>query len=138
MAKRFQAILRGSEEVPPVRTNATGSARFRLSDDGQRLFYRLVVNNLRNFTQAHIHIGARGVNGDIVVFLFSTVLHAISVNRGVVTGVIRRRDLVGPLAGRPLSDLVNLMKNGRTYVNAHTTQNLEGEIRGQIRRLLNR
>lgn len=138
MAIRFRAILRGSEEVPPVRTNATGSARFRLSNDGQRLFFRLIVNDLRNFTQAHIHMGARGVNGDIVVFLFSTVGRPISVNRGVVTGVIRKRDLVGPLAGRPLSALVNLMINGQTYVNAHTTQNPEGEIRGQIRRLLTR
>ncbi|WP_409177182.1 CHRD domain-containing protein [Brevibacillus fortis] len=136
MALRFRAILRGSEEVPPVRTNATGTTSFRLSQNGQRLDFRLVVNNLRNFTEAHIHIGARGVNGPVVVFLFGPVTRGISVNRGVVTGSITRADLVGPLQGRPLSELIRLMKNGRTYVNAHTTQNPDGEIRGQIRRVL--
>ncbi|MDF2681138.1 MAG: hypothetical protein K0R47_2328 [Brevibacillus sp.] len=138
MAQRFRAILRGSEEVPPVRTNATGNARFRLSEDGQRLHFRLTVNNLLNFTQAHIHIGARGVNGPVVAFLFGPVARGISVNRGVVRGTLTRNDLVGPLQGRSLSDLVTLMNRGQTYANAHTTQNPNGEIRGQIRRIFNR
>ncbi|MFS0556259.1 CHRD domain-containing protein [Brevibacillus sp. 179-C9.3 HS] len=138
MRKRFRAILRGSEEVPPVRTNATGTTKFRLSENGRRLDFWLVVNDLQNFTQAHIHVGARGVNGPVVVFLFGPVTRGISVNRGVVTGSITRADLVGPLRGKPLSDLIRLMKNGQTYVNAHTTQNPGGEIRGQIRRVLRR
>ena len=138
MARRFQALLRGSEEVPPVRTNATGNILFRLSDDGQRLEFRLVLNQLRNFTQAHIHIGARGVNGPVVVFLFGPVTRGISVNRGVVTGTITRNDLVGPLQGRSLAELVRLMNSGMTYVNAHIAQNSDGEIRGQIRRTISR
>lgn len=138
MAQRFRAILRGSEEVPPVRTNATGNVRFRLSEDGLRLHFRLTVNNLQNFTQAHIHIGARGVNGPVVAFLFGPVTRGISVDRGVVRGTLTRNDLVGPLQGRPLSDLVTLMNRGQTYANAHTTQNPNGEIRGQIRRIFNR
>jgi hypothetical protein len=36
------------------------------------------------------------------------------------------------LAGKQLSDLADLMKNGVTYVNIHTQQNQNGEIRGQI------
>ncbi|MED4583291.1 CHRD domain-containing protein [Brevibacillus choshinensis] len=134
MAQRFRAVLRGSEEVPPVRTIATGFVRFRLSEDGLRLHFRLTVFNLQNFTQAHIHIGARGVNGPVVAFLFGPVTRGISVNRGVVRGTLTRNDLVGPLQGRPLSDLVTLMNRGQTYANAHTTQNPNGEIRGQIRR----
>ena len=31
-----------------------------------------------------------------------------------------------------ISDLVDLMKNGGAYVNVHTNQNQNGEIRGQI------
>ncbi|MBW5471523.1 CHRD domain-containing protein [Brevibacillus formosus] len=138
MPFRFRAFLRGSEEVPPVRTNATGTTSFRLSQNGQRLDFRLVVKNLRNFTEAHIHVGARGVNGPVVVFLFGPVTRGISVNRGVVAGSITQADLVGPLQGRPLSELIRLMKNGQTYVNVHTTQNPDGEIRGQIRRALRR
>lgn len=135
MSRRFFASLRGSEEVPPVRTLAFGTTVFRLSNDGRRLQYRLTVNRIRRLTEAHIHIGARGVNGPIVAFLFGFTTPGISVNRGVVTGTITRNDLVGPLAGRSLSELIQRMVAGNTYVNVHTEQNPDGEIRGQIRRV---
>jgi hypothetical protein len=47
-------------------------------------------------------------------------------------GKITSADLEGPLAGKQMSDLVNIMKNGGAYVNVHTQQNQNGEIRGQI------
>ena len=37
------------------------------------------------------------------------------------------------LKGRRLSTLIDLMEDGKTYVNAHTVQNPDGEIRGQIK-----
>jgi CHRD domain len=130
----FFARLSGAEEVPPVRTDAFGLAKFKVSRDETRIGYRLIVNNIDNLTMAHIHIGRRGVNGPVVVFLFGPVDPGISVNRGVVEGIITAEDLVGPLEGKPLSALVDLMRDGKTYVNAHTTQNPDGEIRGQIKR----
>lgn len=131
----FFALLEGSEEVPPVRTDAFGMVKFKVSRNERSIGYRLTVNNLDNFTQAHIHLGKRGVNGPVVVFLFGPVDPDISVTKGVVDGVITADDLVGPLAGKPLSTLIELMRNGKTYVNAHTAQNPDGEIRGQIKRL---
>jgi hypothetical protein len=47
-------------------------------------------------------------------------------------GKITSADLQGPLAGKQMSDLVNIMKNGGAYVNVHSQQNQNGEIRGQI------
>jgi hypothetical protein len=47
-------------------------------------------------------------------------------------GVITAAELVGPLAGGELQDLLARMRAGDTYVNAHTTQYPPGEIRGQI------
>jgi hypothetical protein len=47
-------------------------------------------------------------------------------------GKITSSDLQGPLAGKQISDLVDLMKSGGAYVNVHTNQNQNGEIRGQI------
>ncbi|MGG3623798.1 CHRD domain-containing protein [Bacillus gobiensis] len=129
----FIARLRGSEEVPPVRTNAIGFAQFKISSDEKSIRYQLEVNNLRNFTQAHIHIGERGENGPVVVFLFGPVDPGISVTQGVIEGTITKNDLVGPLSGKPLSALIKLIRDGRTYVNAHTVQNPDGEIRGQIK-----
>ncbi|WP_102346381.1 CHRD domain-containing protein [Bacillus sp. Marseille-P3661] len=133
----FFARLSGSEEVPPVRTSAEGLVKFKVSKDERRMAYQLTVNDLENFTQAHIHIGRRGFNGPVVAFLFGPANPDISVRKGTVDGVITKDDLVGPLQGKPLSVLLDLMKDGKTYVNVHTAQNPDGEIRGQIQRYSN-
>ena len=41
-------------------------------------------------------------------------------------------DLVGPLEGMSISDLIRKMRAGETYVDVHTISNPGGEIRGQI------
>lgn len=38
----------------------------------------------------------------------------------------------GPLAGKQLSDLINMINNGEAYVDVHTRANPKGEIRGQL------
>ena len=50
----------------------------------------------------------------------------------LATGVITADDLVGPLDGADLSDLIEEMRSGNTYVNVHTEAFGGGEIRGQI------
>jgi hypothetical protein len=40
--------------------------------------------------------------------------------------------LTGSLHNKELSVLVNMIRSGEAYVNVHTTQNQNGEIRGQI------
>ncbi len=47
-------------------------------------------------------------------------------------GTVSAANLVGPLAGQPLSALITAMQAGSTYVNVHTSQFPAGEIRGQI------
>ena len=131
--KRFITNLRGSEEVPPVSTTARGNFVAVLSNDGRSIRFRLVVEDIRNAMVAHIHLGIRGENGPVVVFLAGPLSRPVSVRRGVVTGTIRRNDLVGPLQGQSLARLIREMRAGNTYVNVHTMQNPNGEIRGQIR-----
>lgn len=129
----FIAILRGQFEVPPVRTDATGEAMFQLSEDCRRLNFALRVNNIRNATEAHIHLGFPGQNGPIVAFLFNANRSGSSCRSGtVVEGSLTRYDLIGPLQGCSISDLVREIQRGNTYVNVHTVQNPNGEIRGQI------
>ncbi len=130
--RTFRAILRGRNEVPPVRTIAAGNAVFRLDRTGNRLLFRLVIRNIHRVTQAHIHLGRRGENGPVAAFLFGPSKFGISVRRGVVRGSLTRNDLVGPLAGRTIRDLIREMERGNTYVNVHTIQHPDGEIRGQI------
>jgi hypothetical protein len=116
----FTAKLSGSNEVPPVTTSATGMAQFQLTADGSQINYKLNATNLNNFMMAHIHQGKAGENGPPVV--------PLSMGSGKITA----SDLQGPLAGKQLSDLINLMKTGGTYANIHTQTNQNGEIRGQI------
>lgn len=115
-----------------MRTIATGNAIFQLNRTGDRLSFKLVVNNIRRVQQGHIHIGRRGVNGPVVVTLFGPEKFGISVRRGIVSGTITSADLNGPLRGKTIRDLVREMERGNAYVNVHTAQFPNGEIRGQI------
>ena len=49
------------------------------------------------------------------------------------SGAFTSTQLEGPLEGRSLGALVREMRAGNTYVNVHTTDFPDGEVRGQIR-----
>jgi hypothetical protein len=103
-----------------------------LNDAGNRLSFVMIVRNIDKVTQAHIHLGRRGENGPVVAFLFGPSKFGISVRRGVVRGTLSRSDLVGPLQGRTIRDLIAEFDSGNAYVNVHTTQHPNGELRGQV------
>lgn len=128
----FAANLTGSEEVPPVDTLAWGNATFNLSDNDTVLKFNVTVANITNATLSHIHLAPPGMNGSIVVNLFTGPIKTGSFNGVLAEGNITQANLTGPLAGQPLSALITNMTNGSTYVNVHTTQHPDGEIRGQI------
>jgi hypothetical protein len=135
----FTAHLTGGAEVadPPVETRATGQAVFRLSQDGTELSYRLIVANIENVTQAHIHLAPAGANGPVVAWLYPGGPPAQLIpgrSSGVLAeGTITDANLFGPLAGKTLADLVDHLRAGNAYVNVHTTVYPAGEVRGQIR-----
>jgi hypothetical protein len=135
--KNFRAHLSGGEEVPPVDTPARGQAIFHLSADGTELHYKLIVANIENVTQAHIHMAPAGANGPIVAWLYPDAPPAQLIpgrfNGVLAEGVITEANLVGQLAGQHLSSLIDLVEAGIAYVNVHTSQFPGGEVRGQIR-----
>jgi hypothetical protein len=135
--RNFRAHLNGAQEVPPADTRAQGQAIFRLSKDGESLHYKLIVANIENVTMAHIHLAPAGVNGPVVAWLYPAgpppQLIEGRFNGVLAEGVITAADLVGPLAGADLGDLVDEIVAGNTYVNVHTSQFPGGEVRGQIR-----
>ena len=136
-ARSFRAHAHGGEEVPPVDTNAQGQATFQLSRDGDEISYKLIVANIVDVTQAHIHQAPAGVTGGIVVWLYPSEPPAELIpgrSQGVLAeGVITEADLVGALDGMGLAALVDDLRGGNAYVNVHTSANPPGEIRGQIR-----
>jgi hypothetical protein len=143
--KNFVGVLSGAEEVPPRETRARGLATFQANADDTALQFQLNVANIENVVAAHIHVGAKGVNGPVVLFLFGDA----PAGGGRINGVISQgtgtgANLVGPLAGQPLSALLAAMRAGNTYVNVHTNDGVPptntgpgdfpgGEIRGQIK-----
>ena len=133
----FRTNLSGGEEVPPNESKATGQAIFQISEDGMALSYTLIVANIENVTQAHIHLAPAGVNGGVVAWLYPGGPPAKLIpgrTDGVLAeGVITKASLVGSLAGKELSVLIEAMQAGNTYVNVHTSQVPGGEVRGQLR-----
>jgi hypothetical protein len=132
------AHLTGDAERPvPNDSQAQGQANFKVSDDGSEIAYKLIVANIENVTQAHIHCCANADGtGGIVVWLYPSAPPSQLIpgrSQGVLAeGVIRQSSLVGSLAGQSLSVLMDRITSGLAYVNVHTSQFPPGEIRGQI------
>jgi hypothetical protein len=148
----FNSGMSGKQEAPvPRDTQARGNAVYMLSADGTRVEYMLMVANIKNVFMAHIHMAPRGVAGPIVVWLYPSTTPNVTAPLGggridglIAEGSFDAGDLVGPLAGHPLSDLVDLMRSGGVYTNVHTNDGdlvlnegpgdfPAGEIRGQIK-----
>ena len=129
----FTAELHGSNEVPPVKSKASGEATFTVVDNGKALKYKVTVDNLNNVTAAHIHMGTPDENGSILVFLFKGPEKKGTFSGVLAEGTITAADLFDTLKGKTVADLIAKIKAGDTYVNVHTTQNPPGEIRGQIK-----
>jgi hypothetical protein len=143
----FTAMLSGEHEVPPRATDATGVATFQLSEDGTALSYSVNVANIENVFAAHIHCGAKRVNGPVGVTLFMG-----PVGGGPISGTLAKGTITAPDAGNgcgwaDLAAVVAAMNSGNTYVNVHTNDGVAptntgpgdfpgGEIRGQITQVL--
>jgi hypothetical protein len=129
----------------PVPTLAQGQVTFQLSPDGTELSYQVIVANIENVTGAHIHLNAEGLRGPLTALLMTPVPPAGGRIDGVVaTGTLTAAGLFGPLAGQPLSALVDAFKAGNAYVDIPTNDGVApggtgpgdypgGELRGQIR-----
>jgi hypothetical protein len=129
----FSAKLSGAESVPQVKTTAKGTAEFKLATDGKGLTYKLTVTDLENVTAAHIHLGKKAKNGPPVAGLFAGPKKEGKFSGVLAEGVITEKNLMSGMSGKPLSDLVKLIKSGGAYVNVHTDAHPDGEIRGQIK-----
>jgi CHRD domain len=131
--KSFHAKLTGNDEVPSVKTKASGDVKFKLSSDGKTLSYTLHVKNILNATVAHIHRGMKGKSGPPLVNLFTGPNKEGKFSGDLAMGTITANELSGDLMGKSLDDLVQIIKADDAYVNVHTDANPNGEIRGQIK-----
>jgi hypothetical protein len=131
----FTATLSGQNESPQVNTQATGTAKFTVNSN-DTLSYEVDATNINAVIGAHIGEN----NGSLLAQVFNP--YAIhngkpgiptgKVNGILSSGTITSDNLGGPLAGKKITDLVGLMKQGKTFVEIRTLEHQKGEIRGQI------
>jgi hypothetical protein len=129
----YKAQLSGQNEVPKTDSSATGEAEFTIPVN-DTIKYRVNITGISNASMAHIHMGKAGENGDPVVDLLNT---PTSKDKDTAYGMIFRGNITdsslkGALQGKTLDDLAAAMDSGDTYVNVHTAENPNGEIRGQL------
>lgn len=127
--QKFSAKLSGKEEVPPNESPSVGLAWVKITDD--KIGYEVNVTDMDKVNAAHIHLAEAGKNGPVVLTLFKGG-PTEQVNGTVGEANVTASNLEGPLKGKQVTDLVTAMKNGTTYVNVHTTDFPDGEIRGQL------
>jgi len=136
--ERWSATLAGANEVPPATTTATGSATFEAVGD-TAISYAITAT-ITGVTMGHIHTGAAGVNGGILVWLAPPNGTAAQPASGAINGQLSTGRITASwirgVSGQPaisLDSLKRLMRSGNAYVNVHTSAFGGGEIRGQIR-----
>lgn len=130
--KHFSAALTGDKEVPAQQTSASGKATFKLADNGDAIDYTVKTSGISDPTAAHIHLGAPGTNGPVVVSLYPVPDSKAESGHVLAKGTITAASLVGPLEGKTIDDLLDDIKAGNAYVNVHTKAHPDGEIRGWI------
>lgn len=113
-AADVQVTLSGANEVPPVTTSATGGGTIVIGDDGS--VSGSVTTTGVTGTAAHIHVGAAGQNGPVIVPL------------------TKSGDTYNVPSGAKLSEeQMDSFKKGELYVNVHSAANPNGEVRGQLK-----
>jgi len=121
----FVSFLNGAQEAPtPVVTPAFGNGTVLLNAARTQITINLAFQGLlAPVTVAHIHNGAVGVGGPVILDILSLIAFS---SKDFTSGAIFDRILnVTP-------NQANVLLAGNGYFNIHTSSNPGGEIRGQI------
>lgn len=109
------AELNGANEVGPGDPDGSGSAQITLNQGQGEICFSIETSNVDNVLAAHIHVGAAGVNGGVVV-------NFDWANTGGSGCVAAEAELIKQIRQNP-SDY---------YVNVHSPEFPAGAIRGQL------
>lgn len=143
----YESHLNGSEEVPPVSTDAEGHFELEFTDDDMNTGtssddeltadYTLRLSDIEDVTMAHLHCGDDGEVGPPIVTLFDFGSNTQDFEDDEVDLAdmsINDDDVMDDdeCDFNNLSDLMSGIEDGEVYINVHTTDHPEGEIRGQL------
>lgn len=114
-ADEVKVTLSGSQEVPPVQTEAVGSGTITVNED-KTISGSFTTRGVEGLA-AHIHAAPEGKNGPPIISL---------INDGDGTWSV-------PEGTKLTDEQYEAFKAGNLYVNVHSAANKAGEIRGQIK-----
>jgi hypothetical protein len=133
----FTATLSGGSEIPGIVTGSVGTSTVTWNMTTKTGTYRVDVYNMPvGTTASHIHVGAAGVAGPVVIN-FTVPAGGIS-NDYALSGTFSCTDVTVRAAQgiNSCEDFEQTIILGNMYVNVHSTVNPGGEIRGQLIRVL--
>ena len=110
-----QIVLSGSNEVPPVTTSASGTGTVTINPD-HTVSASVTVTGMMA-TASHIHEGAAGTNGPVIVPFTKTGDNTFAA----------------PDGAKLTESQYASYKAGNLYVNVHSAKNPGGEIRAQLK-----
>lgn len=116
----FDATLQGgAAEVPDGGDpNGSGTANIHFHMDTREVCWNITVTNIAAATASHIHTGAAGVSGGVVVGLDTDGFTGSSI---------------GCVVADPAADLQAIVDDPAAfYVNVHTADFPAGAVRGQL------
>jgi uncharacterized protein (TIGR03118 family) len=158
----FTVSLTNSQEVPPTvptlstggaRPASSGTAKFQFNSGQTAMTFTATINNIDvtgtqtadandNLLNAHIHAGssvAPGVNGPVVWGFFGAPFNDNNPNDAANTpfstgvgGTFSGKWDAPEGNGTTLAAQLTNLRQGRAYINFHTTQFTGGEIRGNF------
>ena len=115
ISERTSAPLTGAQEVPPVSTAASGRSTVSVASD-RTVSGSVIVTGMEG-TAAHIHQGAMGSNGPVMIPLTKTSATTFTVP-----------------VGTKLNDAQHAAyTEGRLYINVHSAAYPGGEVRMQLK-----
>jgi hypothetical protein len=117
-SKTFTASMSGSAEVPKGDPDGKGTAKLTIDPAKGKVCFDIKLSKVGSVNAGHIHKGAKGKAGDVVVPLFDK---ATKHPKGCVTKV--KKSLLKDIVAHP----------GRYYVNVHNSTYAPGAVRGQLR-----
>lgn len=107
--------LTGANEVPAVATSASGSGTVTVNPD-HTVVANITVTGMEA-TASHIHMGAPGANGPVIVPFTKTGDNKFSA----------------PAGAKLTDEQYAAFKAGNTYVNVHSDAHKGGEVRAQLK-----
>ena len=114
----FKVSLSGAQQVPPIKTSGTGTADLTFDPSTRVVTWHISYGHTSSpVTMAHFHVGAKGKNGSVEIWLTT-----------------KGKPVKSPITGKATltESGAKQFEAGDWYINVHTKSHPAGELRGQV------